>query len=64
MKLTRRKQDVIKAIQMLTKRFGFPPTVRELGNMVGISCSTMHRHLMDLGNEGFISWEPSMPRTI
>lgn len=44
---------------------GFSPTVRELGELVGIkSTSTVHEHLKKLKEQGKIEWNPTQPRTI
>jgi repressor LexA len=44
---------------------GYPPTVREIGDVVGLSSpSTVHSHLSTLAAEGFIRRDPSKPRAI
>jgi repressor LexA len=63
--LTFRKRMIVEAIQAYVAEHNYPPTVRELCDMVGLkSGSTMHRHLEDLRKAGMISWEPSRPHTL
>lgn len=48
-----------------TKENGFPPTVREIGDLAGIkSTATVHRHLQKLKKQGRLDWNPTQPRTI
>jgi repressor LexA len=65
MLLTSRKRMILKAIREHAARRGYPPTIRELCNLVGLkSCGTMYRHLESLRKAGMITWEPSRPRTL
>lgn len=60
-----RRKEIITAIKTYIDTHGYSPTVRELGEMVGLkSSSTIHRNLEVLKSEGKISWNPTMPRTI
>jgi repressor LexA len=44
---------------------GFPPSVREIGQAVGLASSaTVHTHLAVLQREGYLSRDPSKPRAI
>lgn len=44
---------------------GFPPSVREIGEAVGLSStSTVHFHLTNLQRQGKITHHPKWPRTI
>jgi len=44
---------------------GYPPSVREIGDAVGLrSPSTVHSHLSSLAEGGFIRKDPSKPRAI
>jgi repressor LexA len=46
-------------------RKGYPPSVREIGDAVGLaSSSTVHAHLETLEREGFIRRDPTKPRAI
>jgi SOS-response transcriptional repressor LexA len=59
------RAKIVTSIKEYSEKHGFSPTVRELGDMVGLkSSSTVHRHLLSLKEEGKISWNPAMPRTI
>lgn len=60
-----RRMKILRAINEYHETHGFSPTVRELGKLVGLkSSSTVHRHLESLKEEGKISWNKDMPRTI
>ncbi|WP_039944438.1 LexA family protein [Thermicanus aegyptius] len=63
--LTAKQQEVLLAIQTYIEKHNYPPTVREIGEMVGLSSSsTVHGHLERLKKKGIITYEPSLPRTI
>ncbi|WP_339064159.1 transcriptional regulator [Tepidibacillus marianensis] len=48
-----------------TSEHKYPPTVRELCDIIGLaSSSTMHGYLKRLQLHGLITWEPEKPRTI
>lgn len=60
-----RREKILDAIEELTERRGFPPTIRELCQEVGVtSTSTVVDHLDILKRYGFVTWEPGQPRTI
>lgn len=64
-RLTSRKQSILNAIEDFNNKNGYPPTIRELCKLVGLkAASTMHRHLEELKASGYLSWEPSCPRTL
>lgn len=47
------------------KKKGYPPSVREIGEAVGLaSSSTVHGHLARLEKKGFIKRDPTKPRAI
>ena len=59
------RAELLTAIKMYYDKHGFSPTVRELGDMVGLkSTSTVQKHLKLLEKRGDIERNPSMPRTI
>lgn len=63
--LTDRREQILNAIYCYIYEKGFPPTIRELCKMVGISStSTMSGHLRRLEDDGYIVREKDMPRTI
>jgi repressor LexA len=63
--VTPRQRQVYVAIDHLTAERGYPPTVRELCDRVGMrSSSTVVTKLEALRREGFITWEPVKSRTI
>ena len=63
--LTQRKKDIYLYLQQCIATKGYPPSVREIGEAVGLrSSSTVHRYLAELENDGFIIKDPSKPRAI
>lgn len=63
--LTDKQREVLVAIHTLTGRYGYPPTVRELGEAVGLtSPSTVHAHLAALERRGAIRRHPTKSRTV
>jgi len=55
-KLTARQRATLDALRRYIARHGWPPTVRELGNMLGIaSTNGTSSHLAALESKGFIS---------
>ncbi|GGH83459.1 repressor LexA [Pullulanibacillus pueri] len=65
MELGKTSRRVLKAIAKLSSECGYPPTVQEIGDEVGLkSTSTVYGHLERLQKSGYISWQPAKPRTI
>ncbi len=63
--LTQRQKEILSYIKRSIKRKGYPPAVREIGEAVGLSSSsTVHSHLNQLENKGFIRRDPTKPRAI
>ncbi|HOS43570.1 MAG TPA: transcriptional repressor LexA [Armatimonadota bacterium] len=63
--LTRRQQEVLSGIRAILQDTGHPPTVRELGEKLGLRSScTVQRHLEALERKGFIRRNPTKARTI
>jgi len=63
--LTRRQQEILEFIRSEIHRVGYPPSVREIGEAVGLSSSsTVHSHLAALEAKGFIRRDPSKPRAL
>ena len=63
--LTTRQREILDLITTTVADRGYPPSVREIGDAVGLSSpSTVHSHLSTLANEGFIRRDPSKPRAI
>lgn len=62
---TERQLEYLRAIAELTEQLGYPPTVREIGEAVGVkSSSTAMRTLEVLRRKGLVEWAPESPRTI
>ncbi|MDD2401950.1 MAG: transcriptional repressor LexA [Clostridia bacterium] len=63
--LSERQKDILAFIKKETKLKGYPPAVREIGKVVGLSSSsTVHNHLIQLEKKGYIKRDPSKPRAI
>jgi repressor LexA len=65
MDLTKRQQEIFDFIKRYSARYGYPPTVRDIGKAVGLaSSSTVHAHLANLEKIGLLRRDPSKPRAI
>jgi repressor LexA len=63
--LTDQQQKVLACIRDHTRARGFPPSVREIGEAVGLSSSsTVHGHLQRLEDKGYIRRDPTKPRAL
>lgn len=64
-KLSERQQAILNYIQKEVYEKGYPPSVREIGEAVGLaSSSTVHGHLNRLEKKGYIRRDPTKPRAI
>ena len=64
-KLTKRQADVLNFVKSYIVSHGYPPTVREIGKALNISSpATIHAHLSNLENKGFIKKDGSKNRAI
>ncbi|MCW4682993.1 transcriptional repressor LexA [Bacillus sp. FSL W8-0645] len=64
-KLSKRQLDILTFIKEEVKSKGYPPSVREIGEAVGLaSSSTVHGHLARLETKGLIRRDPTKPRAI
>lgn len=63
--LTARQREILDLISSTVSDRGYPPSVREIGESVGLSSpSTVHSHLSSLADMGYIRRDPSKPRAI
>ena len=63
--LTARQRQILECIDQSMRDRGYPPSVREIGEVVGLgSPSTVHSHLSTLQRLGFLRRDPSKPRAI
>lgn len=63
--LTPRQRRVLEVIRESVERRGYPPTVREIGQEVGLtSTSSVSHQLMTLQKKGFLRRDPSRPRAV
>jgi repressor LexA len=65
MDLTKRQQEIFDFIKRYSAKYGYPPTVRDIGKAVGLaSSSTVHAHLANLERIGLLRRDPTKPRAI
>jgi len=63
--LTPRQRQVLDVVVAEVERRGYPPSVREIGEAVGLSSpSTVFAHLAALQEKGYLRRDPSKPRAI
>ncbi len=63
--LTDRQSKILEYIRYVTRVRNYPPSVREIGEAVGLSSSsTVHNHLNQLERRGLIKRDPSKSRTV
>lgn len=64
-RLSRRQEQILFFIRESVESRGFPPSIREIGEAVGLSSSsTVHSHLRSLESKGYLKRNPSKPRSI
>ena len=65
MELTDRQREILEFVNAHVERCGYPPTVREIGQAVGLtSPSTVHAHLAKLERAGLIRRDATKPRAL
>jgi SOS regulatory protein LexA len=63
--LTGRQREIWSFLLEYVDRHGYPPTVREIGDAVGLaSPSTVHAHLANLERAGLLRRDPTKPRAL
>src|ERR1700689_5530917 len=63
--LSGKREQILLFIAESLRERGYPPSVREIGEAVGLhSSATVHTHLAVLQREGYLSKDPSKPRAI
>jgi repressor LexA len=63
--LTERQRQILDFLTKYVDSHGYPPTVREIGEAVGLaSPSTVHAHLANLERAGLLKRDPTKPRAI
>lgn len=64
-KISKRQNSILDFIKQEVREKGYPPSVREIAEAVGLlSSSTVHGHLDRLEKKGFIRRDPTKPRAI
>jgi repressor LexA len=63
--LSKRQQEIYDFVVSYAAEHGYPPTVREIGEEVGLaSPSTVHAHLANLERAGMLRRDPTKPRAL
>lgn len=63
--LTGKRREILEFIAAHQRERGYPPSVREIGEAVGLtSSSTVHTHLTTLQRQGYLRRDPTKPRAI
>jgi repressor LexA len=63
--LSKRQREIFDFVVAYADKHGYPPTVREIGNAVGLaSPSTVHAHLANLERAGYLRRDPTKPRAL
>jgi repressor LexA len=63
--LSKRQQEIYDFVVRYAAKHGYPPTVREIGEEVGLaSPSTVHAHLANLERAGMLRRDPTKPRAL
>src|SRR3989442_5313475 len=63
--LTERHRQILDFIEEQLQTRGYPPSVREIGDAVGLtSTSTVHSHLATLQRLGYLRRDPTKPRAL
>lgn len=63
--LTGKRRQILDFIADQLRERGYPPSVREIGEAVGLtSSSTVHAHLATLQRQGYLRRDPTKPRAI
>jgi repressor LexA len=65
MTLTGKRREILEFIESSLQDRGYPPSVREIGEAVGLtSSSSVHAHLATLQKQGYLRRDPTKPRAI
>jgi repressor LexA len=63
--LSKRQRQIYDFVVRYADKHGYPPTVREIGESVGLaSPSTVHAHLANLERAGYLKRDPTKPRAL
>ena len=63
--LSKRQREIFDFVVRYADKHGYPPTVREIGEAVGLaSPSTVHAHLANLERAGYLKRDPTKPRAL
>lgn len=58
-------KELLAAIRRRTREYGYPPSIRELADDLGVlSSETVHSALVRLREQDRVNWVPNTPRTL
>ena len=63
-RLAKRQQAVLDHLAGYVAQHGYPPTLREQSQALGINISAVHQHWQALERKGYVIRNPKLPRTI
>ena len=63
-RLAKRQQAVLDHLPGYVAQHGYPPTLREQSQALGINISAVHQHWQALERKGYVIRNPKLPRTI
>lgn len=63
-RLAKRQQAVLEHLAGYVAQHGYPPTLREQSQALGINISAVHQHWQALERKGYVIRNPKLPRTI
>src|SRR5262249_42739582 len=61
--LSYQRQRILRFVRGFTRREGYPPTLREIGQAIGLAPSSVHYHLAILQDAGYLTRGAGRPRT-
>ena len=62
LEITEPQRRTLKEIRLFTRRRGFPPTIKELADILGISHASAHGQVNQLVRKGYLKREPRKAR--
>ncbi|KIL72502.1 hypothetical protein [Bacillus badius] len=64
-KLTSKQQKVLEAVIEHQNKKGYPPAIRELGDILNLASPSTVKNFLDvLKRKGYVTWEKGKPRTL
>ena len=61
---TPKQRAVLTAIVELTAARGYPPSIREIADHLGVNVNDVHQKLVRLQRDGLVEWDPGVCRSL